>query len=103
MSTSTKTILWSVSGIILLAAAFYMVGSKKKDEQGMTSEERARSVTQENSSVPTTAPPAKDASSEAIIDYLVDGQSNDDTKSAEASIDNTSPASQGETTINTNF
>lgn len=95
MSTNTKTIIWSISGLIVIAGALYF-NIIKNPREGMMQENKTSTG---NESVE----PAKNASNEEIIDYLVDYMTKDGTSSAEASMDSTTPSSQTASNVNTNF
>lgn len=96
---STKKILLALGAVIIIGGAIYFASTKNVGDFMMKSENT--STMQGGAS--TTPQPTKEATSESIIDYLIDGIAGDDTKAAEASIDQTTPASQGEANLNTNF
>ena len=101
---STKTIVVSLIGVILIGGAIYFTMSQKSSK--VTTLTTPIQTTQKENSTSTetqsTPEPTKNSSSNEIIDYIVDGQSSDEIKAAEASIDTSSSATV-EPTISTNF
>lgn len=97
MSTSTKTIAWSVGGLIVIAGAIYVALLNTPNENMMGVMLDNKTTNEE------TSAPSQDASNEQIIDYLVDEMAEDDTASAETSLDATTPSSQTTGDVNTNF
>lgn len=97
---STKNIVLSLVGVILIGGAIYFSMSKKAAEIEMKTMPPVSTTQSEKTAV--TQEPTKEASTDTIIDYLVDGQSSDETKAAQATLD--APISaEAEPTINTNF
>jgi hypothetical protein len=102
---STKTVLWSLGGFIIIAGVIYFAKPQSPVAQlgtPLPSQQEEGLVAKKDPEAPTPEP-TKDAPSDAIIDYLVDGISADDTKAAGATIDQTTPATSQTTSVNTNF
>jgi len=75
----------------------------KKTDIAVTQNQPISTVNNETPATPSvTQEPAQDASTDAIIDYIVDGQSGDETKAAQATLE-TKVVADSEPTINTNF
>jgi hypothetical protein len=96
---STKSIIITLVGIIVIGGATYFAMSKKQNP--LPANISPVSTTQ-NEIVTPVKEPTKDASTDEIIDYLVDTQSEEEMKAAKATLD-TSPTSLDEPTISTNF
>lgn len=102
---STKTIIITACGILLIGGAVYFTTQKKDTDvpptvstaqptvQAVETKEVAATIAQE---------PTKDSSSDQIIDYLVDDLTRNETGAAEATLDAAVPT-QSDITINTNF
>ena len=105
---SAKTILLSVCGILLIGGITYITTRKtppqnKVSLQAPVQAEKTTPAANQMEIMTISAVPTKDAPSDAIVDYLVDGLAHDDTVAADASIDATRPAASDVTTVNTNF
>lgn len=99
---STKTILWSLGALLIIGGSIFFGLTTKKEAEVM--KQTAPEAQKTNKEIIVTTPtPTKEAPSDAIVDYLVDGLTSDETKTVEATLDNTKPESQSQTTVNTNF
>lgn len=88
--------------VILLGGIIYFTLPKGEDSSAPTG------TTTETTSVPSqneNGTPDSSASSDEIIDYIVDDLGSDETKAAEATIDGTTPASEQNAAagVNTDF
>jgi hypothetical protein len=103
---TTKSILISLCGVIVISGAIYFAMSKKTPILSTYDITPVETKKQETSLVvekDITSEPKKNASNEEIIDYIVEGQPSDEAKAAQAEIDATSSTSQQDTVIKTNF
>lgn len=100
---STKQILITLVGIIIIGGALYLSMSKKNTENVATTAPVTIDKNEITTSKDLTMEPSKNASNDEIIDYIVDGQSSDETTAAEASLKTSSTATVEEPTISTNF
>jgi hypothetical protein len=97
---STKNIIFSLVGVIVIGGAIYFSMSKKSTDIEIKTMPPVSATQTEKKEI--IQEPAKDASTDQIIDYIVDGQSGDETRAAQASLE-TSATAEAEPTINTNF
>jgi hypothetical protein len=97
---STKNIILSLVGVIIIGGAVYFAMSQQSTKMTTTSPVSTSKNEQVQPGV--TPEPTKNASNDAIIDYLVDGQSADITAAAEASLQTSIPQEE-EPSISTNF
>lgn len=102
---STKNIISSLIGVIVIGGAiyFFMENSSNKTQVKdpapiSTSKENVLPQEQKN----IVLEPKKNASSDEIIDYIVDGQSNDEMTAVETAL-KTPPSEEKDPTIVTNF
>lgn len=99
---STKTIIISLLGVILIGGAVYFSMSKNNDTAVTQNQPVTTTNTPTADTTSVTQEPTKDTSTDGIIDYIVDGQSGDEMRAAQTSLD--APLStEAEPTINTNF
>lgn len=97
---STKNIIISLIGVIIIVGAVYLAMSKKSTE--MLPETQPISTTKSENVPGVTPEPTAAASNDQIIDYIVDGQAADITTAAEAELNVTVPTID-EPAISTNF
>ncbi len=97
---STKNIILSLVGVIIIGGAVYFAMLQQSTE--ITTTAPITTSKSEETRPGVTPAPTKNASNDAIIDYLVDGQSADITTAAEASLQTSIPPTE-EPTISTNF
>lgn len=104
---SSKTILISLCAVIIIGGALYVAISQKSSTNNNVAIETPPVQTQaevpaQKEETVVTAPKA-DASTDVIIDYLVDGQTSNETKTVQATLDASIPSTTQDSTINTNF
>lgn len=104
---STKTIIITACGILLIGGAVYFATQKKATDvppaPTVTTEQPAVQAVETKEATNIVAQePTKDTSSDQIIDYLVDDLTRNETSAVEATIDAGVPA-QSDVTISTNF
>ncbi len=98
---STKNIIISLIGVIVIFGAIYFAMSKNSSNKAITQTPPVATTTKSDTPG-VTAEPTAAASNDAIIDYIVDGQSADITAAAQAEL-KTSVPDIAEPTISTNF
>lgn len=91
---SSKTIFGILVVIALVLAGIYFSGKEK-----------AVAPVSDTTAQSSVTVPAKDSSSDEIIDYVVDGLSTDEEMTTKSSLESSSVPSQSEaaSTLNTNF
>ncbi len=101
---STKTIITSLVGVIVLGSIVYFT-MKGKDPVVVTTAPLPVQIVKEETPQGDVAvvEPNKNSTSDEIIDYLVDGQSKDETITLKASLDAAAPAALQEPVMSTNF
>ena len=101
---STKTIITSLVGVIIVGSIIYFT-MKGKDPVAVTTEPVPVQIVKEETPQGETAVvgPTKNASTNEIIDYLIDGQSRDETTAAKATVDAIAPSPLQEPVTSTNF
>ncbi len=105
---SAKTVLLSVCGILLIGGIAYITTRKTPPQnkvplQAPVQAEKSTPAANQMEIMTISAVPTKDAPSDAIVDYLVDGLAHDDTVAADASMDASRPAPSNTSTVNSNF
>lgn len=107
MPTSTKTIIMSLCGLIIIGSAVYFAKPKQvvqvQPVQVTEKVVEAPIAPATQTSPSLVAAPTQDASNDQIIDYIVDGLTADEMNAARATISSSTPGSQIDLTIGTNF
>lgn len=107
MPISTKTIIMSLFGIIIIGSAVYFAKPKQVVEVQpvqVTEKVVEAPISPEAQTSPSlVVTPTQDASNDQIIDYIVDGLTTDEMNAARATISSSTPGSQADLTIGTNF
>lgn len=102
---STKSVIISLLGVIVIGGAMYFSMGHSSNKIIMEDSSSIRTSKESTSLAEgkgVALEPGKNASNDEIIDYIVDGQTNNETKAAEASLE-TSSSVEAEPTIVTNF
>ncbi len=102
---STKTIIISLVGFILIGSLVYFSMEKKKLTLEATAILPVQTTNTKNSTQKdgVIKEPTATSSTDEIINYIVDGQSNNEPQAAQASLNATSSFSEGDLVIKTNF
>jgi hypothetical protein len=102
-----KTFLLSFFGVLVIGGTLYFSSPQKSKAPVVTSPALVQvsqdEKIQQPSMVPTSTEPSKDASTEEIVDYLVDGVTDDETSATEKIIDDSVATSTADVAISTNF
>lgn len=102
---STKAIIFSLVGVIVIGSAIFFA-MKGNMSVVVTTEPLPVQITKEetpNVGDSLAVEPTTNSTNDEIIDYLVDGQSHDETVVAKATIDSVAPAPFQEPITSTNF
>lgn len=99
---STKNIIISLVGVIIISGSVYFSMSKKQTTQPAQTPPVTTTNTENNASQSAVVEPTQNASTDEIIDYLVDVQTKEESQAVQATLD-TPATSASEPTINTNF
>ena len=110
-SMSTKTVLISLCAAIIIGGVVFFTLEKNKLSQSDAYNQTPADVTytppqQDNSHTEDksiTLEPSKTASNDQIIDYIVEGQPSNETKTAKTMINATMTSSDHDVSIRTNF
>lgn len=108
---SKNILLIAVFGIIIIGGSVYYATNNKQSLPIQKTREAAINVPAEKITATTTnndisdvaSSPKKDAQSDEIIDYIVDGLSSDESKTIDMTLAATSSGTQEEPVIGTNF
>ena len=101
---STKTTFLAVIGILIISSAVYFSAPKKASNTSLTNPLSAtRGEAPTTSEETLSVMPKSSASSEEIIDYLVDGLSEDETRSTQIVLDTSELPAHENVVISTNF
>lgn len=98
---STKNILISLVGLIIIGSAIYFSMSKRQ-ATGTTPPPPITTETSNDTPTEQTQEPTASASTDEIIDYIADTQQQDESKVVQTVLD-ASPDTTEVPTINTNF
>lgn len=100
---SSKTIVVVVLVVLAIFGLYFYSGGGMETEKMTTPAEKSTLVSEVKTE--TVQAPVKTSSTDEIVDYLVDGLSGEEKKTATNAIDTTSAPSQAEagSSLNTNF
>jgi hypothetical protein len=83
---STKNIIISLIGVILIGGSVYFSMSKKQAVQPVQTPPVTTTNTENTASQSVVVEPTQNASTDEIIDYIVDGQTKEESQAAQATL-----------------